>query len=106
MGIICLVRLHAAWHARATEVEWTHAKPEPAICAHVGFRTHRSPSWSLQVLLVRHTPEELEAMVSIAVELIDGASEAVDFAQQRRELCRVRLLPACALAAMSRHLLS
>jgi hypothetical protein len=42
------------------------------------------------VLLVRHTPEELEAMVGIAVELIDGAAEAVQFAKQRRQLWKVR----------------
>ena len=30
-------------------------------------------------------------MVGIAVELIDGASEAVKFAKQRRQLWKVRL---------------
>ena len=40
---------------------------------------------------MRHTPEELEAMVAIAVELIDGAAEAVRFAEQRRQLWKVRL---------------
>lgn len=38
---------------------------------------------------MRHSPEELEAMVAIAVELIDCAAEAVEFAKQRRELCKV-----------------
>ena len=54
---------------------------------------HHTPAYRLQMLLVRHTPEELEAMVAIAVELIDGAAEAVEFAQQRRELCKVCFVP-------------
>ena len=58
---------------------------------------------SLQVLLVRHTPEELEAMVAVAVELIDGAAEAVDFARQRRELCKVVSLPCYALATTTEN---
>ena len=42
-----------------------------------------------KTLLFRYTFEELEAMVATAVDLIDGAAEAVEFAKQRRQLWKV-----------------
>ena len=71
-----------------------YCQPKRVSCRPTAHAWHAAPTTNpccvvSQVLLVRHTPEELEAMVAIAVELIDGAAEAVEFARQRRELCKV-----------------
>ena len=65
----------------------SRAAPGEAACLEHSAALPGTPGQ--MTLLYRHTCEEVEALVAVAVELIEGTAEAVRFAKQRRELWKV-----------------